>query len=74
MQICANCSTAAVYVYNVSPSFALYYCAKDLPGFLKKRAASGELHIPVVVEEPKPTKKKSAPVAEEPAEETPTEE
>lgn len=75
MNTCANCDVAAVYVYDITPSFALYYCGKHLPAFLKKRAASGELNIPVVVPEPKTTKKKAAPVVEEPAvEETPTEE
>lgn len=66
MNTCANCSSTAVYVYDISPSFAIYYCARHLPGFLKRRAASGELNIPVVVPEPKTTKKKAAPVVEEP--------
>ena len=66
MNTCANCSATAVYVYDVAPSFALYYCAKHLPGFLKRQAASGELNIPVIVPAPKSTKKKTAPVVEEP--------
>lgn len=77
MNMCANCDVTAVYVYNITPSFALYYCTRHLPAFLKKRASSGELNIPVIVPEPKPSKKKAAPVVVEeaaPVEETPTEE
>ena len=68
---CANCDKEAVLQYNVTDSVAIYYCAGDLPRFLKGKTAEASLKSVVVQPTPAPTKKKKAAA---PVEETPTEE
>lgn len=63
--ICANCAEKAVYLYEVTPSHSLYYCNRHLPAFLKGKAKSGELNIPVA-SKPAPKKKVVEPVLDEP--------
>jgi len=77
MTTCANCSLDAKYQYSPAPSYTIFYCFRHVPRFLKTQADAGELAIVV---EDKPTKKKAAPVVEEPVveevveEDAPTEE
>jgi len=42
---CANCSNDALYVYRITKTKSLYYCGKDLPGFLEDRRKAGLLNI-----------------------------
>lgn len=69
---CANCSKDAVFQYNVSDDFAIYYCLTDLPRFLKGKTAEASLKSLVV--QPAPTTAKKKKTVATPAEETPEEE
>ncbi len=69
---CANCSKDAVFQYNVTDDFVIYYCLTDLPKFLKGRTAEASLKTLVVQPAPTTTKKKKAVAT--PTEETPEEE
>lgn len=71
---CANCSKDAVFQYNVTADFVLYYCVTDLPKFLKGKTAEASLKTLVVQPAPTTTttskkKKAPAPVIEESSEE-----
>lgn len=70
---CANCDKDALFEYQITKQKSIYYCGKDLPGFLEERKKAGLLKItsafteakesaleqlsPETVEEPKPVKK-----------------
>ena len=69
---CANCSKDAVFQYNVTDAFVIYYCLTDLPKFLKGRTAEASLKTLVVQPAPTTAKKKKADTT--PVEETPEEE
>lgn len=75
MNKCANCAHEAVFAYQVTGSFLIYYCSKHTPKFLTGTRYAGRLvkvsSIPApVVEEPvveevvapKPSRKKTTPV------------
>lgn len=80
MNKCANCTLDAVFAYQVTGSYLIYYCSKHTPKFLSGTRYAGRLvkvssipaPVALVVEEPvieevsapKPSRKKSAPVAE----------
>ena len=79
MAKCANCANDALYVYQVTSSFDIKYCQYHLPRTLSKQGTTGvslykeTVVVPeVIVETPKPSKKKTEPVVEvEPEVETP---
>lgn len=70
---CANCDKDALFEYQITKNKSIYYCGKDLPGFLEERKKAGLLKItpafteakesaleqlsPETTEEPKPVKK-----------------
>jgi hypothetical protein len=81
MATCANCSSDALYVYEISPDYAIEYCQRHLPKFLYSLRNSGGLKRPeVVVPEPvveaapKKAKKTTTPAEEAPTEEATVEE
>jgi hypothetical protein len=42
---CANCDSNAAFEYRLTLSKSLFYCDKDLPGFLEPRKKAGLLKI-----------------------------
>jgi hypothetical protein len=66
---CANCSKDAVYQYNITDTYVVYYCLTDLPSFLKGKSPAASLKS--LVTPPAPKKKKAATT---PVEETPEDE
>jgi hypothetical protein len=70
---CANCDNDALFEYQITHTKSIFYCGKDLPGFLESRKKAGLLKItsaftdakeiaieqlsPEITEEPKPAKK-----------------
>lgn len=42
---CSNCSTDALYEYQITAQTSVFYCAKDLPRFLYARRDAGHLKI-----------------------------
>ena len=72
---CANCDKDALFEYRITKNKSIFYCGKDLPGFLDERKRAGLLKItpafteakesaleqlsPETTEEPKPVKKKT---------------
>lgn len=80
MTKCANCSSSAYFVYQMTENFAINYCSRHLPKFLLEQKRNLVLHriTPVDPEleaaaPAKASKKKSAPapVVEEPVVEAP---
>ena len=78
---CANCDTAALYIYNITPSKAVLYCGKHLPRFLEARRKAGLLALTAAHKEQLDSalaslskSKKSKKKIEEPVVEEPTEE
>lgn len=68
MITCANCSNEALYTYQITSTYQVHYCQYHLPRFLTNKKNAGQLPLmtPIqVAEEPKSSKKKSAPVVEE---------
>jgi hypothetical protein len=66
MATCANCSSDALYTYNVTPDFGINYCQYHLPKFLLN-VKHADLVSDVVVETPveapvSKSKKTDAPV------------
>jgi len=51
MATCANCSSDALYTYNVTPDFGINYCQYHLPKFLLN-AKHADLVSDVAVEAP----------------------
>jgi hypothetical protein len=61
MPTCANCSSDAYYVYQITPSFVINYCSSHLPRSLYAQRDGGNvLVIPPVEETPAPTPSKKA--------------
>jgi len=42
---CANCDKDALFEYQITKKKSIYYCGKDLPGFLEERKKAGLLKI-----------------------------
>lgn len=42
---CANCSSDAFFEYRISKKKSIFYCGKDLPGFLEPQRKAGLLKI-----------------------------
>lgn len=42
---CDNCDKQAMFEYRLTQSKSLFYCGKDLPGFLEERKKAGLLTI-----------------------------
>lgn len=42
---CANCDKDALFEYQITKQKSIYYCGKDLPGFLEERKKAGLLKI-----------------------------
>ena len=42
---CANCDSDALFEYAISKNTSIFYCGKDLPGFLNERRKAGLLKI-----------------------------
>lgn len=42
---CANCDKDAIFIYRITKLTSVYYCSKDLPGFLEGRRIAGQLSI-----------------------------
>jgi hypothetical protein len=42
---CANCDKDALFEYQITKTKSIYYCGKDLPGFLEERKKAGLLKI-----------------------------
>lgn len=59
MPKCANCDKDAVFAYTISDTYKIYYCATDLPKFLRGKTASSLLKSVVVPSEPTSKKKKA---------------
>jgi len=64
MAICANCSSDALYVYQVNSVYGINYCQRHLPSFLSRGPQPNLFAAPV--DEPV-----VAPVEEAPVEEAP---
>jgi hypothetical protein len=69
MTKCANCPKEAVYQYNMTDSYVVYYCLTDLPSFLKGKSPAASLKSLVVSPAPKKKKADTTPVEETPEEE-----
>jgi hypothetical protein len=64
MAICANCSSDALYVYQLSANYGINYCQRHLPSFLA-RGPQPKLFEAPAKEVEKPVKvKKTEAVAE----------
>jgi hypothetical protein len=59
MAICANCSSDALYVYQINSVYGINYCQRHLPSFLTRGPQPNLFDVPV-----------EAPVEEAPVEET----
>lgn len=79
---CANCSAEAEYTYVLSAEELINYCEDDVPNFLKKRKAAGQLALipiqikveaPVAPEVDAPSKSSKKKTVEPVEEETPAE-
>jgi hypothetical protein len=42
---CANCDRDALFEYRLTQKKSIFYCGKDLPGFLEERRKAGLLQI-----------------------------
>lgn len=42
---CANCDRDALFEYRLTQKKSIFYCGKDLPGFLEERKKAGLLAI-----------------------------
>ena len=42
---CANCDKPAMFEYRITQTKSIFYCGKDLPGFLEERRKAGLLTI-----------------------------
>jgi hypothetical protein len=42
---CANCEKPAMFEYRLTETNSIFYCGKDLPGFLEERKKAGLLTI-----------------------------
>jgi hypothetical protein len=42
---CANCPSDALFEYQISKRKSIFYCGKDLPGFLESQRKAGLLKI-----------------------------
>ena len=47
----ANCDNDAFYEYKITSSKSVFYCGKDLPGFLEPRRKAGLLGITAKMKE-----------------------
>lgn len=83
MTTCANCTSESVWIYEITPSHVIPYCSTHLPKFLNNSKNAGLLkRSDEMVQEqsdafeallPKPAKKSSKALVEEPVvEEEPT--
>jgi len=50
---CANCDKDALFEYQITKKKSIYYCEKDLPGFLEERKKAGLLKITLAFTEAK---------------------
>lgn len=66
MAICANCSSDALYVYQLTAEYGINYCQRHLPSFLSRgpqpNLFAAPENLPVV--EPAPKTKKATVVSE----------
>ena len=62
MATCANCSSDALYVYQVSSDYGINYCQRHLPSFLKVGVQPNLFDVVAepVVEKPAKAKKTEA--------------
>jgi hypothetical protein len=63
MASCANCSSDALYVYQITAEYGLNYCQRHLPSFLSRGPQPNLFAAPVeapVVEAPAKGKKSQA--------------
>jgi hypothetical protein len=63
MANCANCSSDALYVYQITADYGLNYCQRHLPSFLSRGPQPNLFAAPVeapVVETPAKGKKSQA--------------
>jgi len=62
MATCANCSSDALYVYQISSNYGINYCQRHLPSFLARGPQPNLFDVPVepVVEKPAKAKKTEA--------------
>ena len=63
MAICANCSSDALYVYQLTAEYGINYCQRHLPSFLSRGPQPNLFAAPVetpVVETPTKGKKSQA--------------
>lgn len=83
MATCANCSSDALYVYQISPKYGINYCQRHLPTFLSRGPQPNLFAAPQepVIENTAKVKKTKAvaepveePVVEETVESVPTSE
>ena len=42
---CVNCDKPAMFEYRITQTKSIFYCGKDLPGFLEERRKAGLLTI-----------------------------
>lgn len=68
MAICANCSSDALYVYQLSANYGINYCQRHLPSFLA-RGPQPKLFEAPAKEVQKPVKAKKTEVVAEVVEE-----
>ena len=52
---CSNCDRDAMYIYRLTKTTEILYCAKDLPKFLEERRKAGLLNITEALTEAKDT-------------------
>lgn len=50
---CANCNNDAMFEYKITKNKSIFYCGKDLPGFLEERKLAGLLQITAAYTEAK---------------------
>ena len=79
---CANCSSDALFEYQITKKKSIFYCGKDLPRFLEPQRKAGHLKITAsmkIAEEsmleklstPEPIFEEAEVVVEEPVKPTP---
>lgn len=66
MATCANCSSDALYVYQIASNYGINYCQRHLPSFLSRGPQPNLFEAPVEepVVETKTKSKKAEAVAE----------
>ena len=63
MIVCTNCGSQAHFTYRVNEDEMIHFCSRHVPKFLNEARRLGMLTLFVP---PKPSKKKTEPVVEEP--------